>query len=435
MPELVINVPSYIGESHMDWLDCKWVEGITWADIDMQLWWAEAMGEKADSILLRIGACDGGSALEGFNIINNLRALNLPIRSHVSGYAASMAVPLALAADVAPEMDYTAQLMFHAASFNGGVGAETSKDLRAAADQLDNANQLLLDFMVARTGQTPETVTQWMSKDTWFTATQAQAAGLCSTVNPLPAATTPTAAAAMITARRRRVPMAAARAASYALTARPKPSPKATSAAHPAAPSLRPMTKVAKPITAAAGKKPAAAKPAAPAKPAALSANQQLVANLAKQLGVSVQLDGLEAPTAELQNTELDNGALLYHDGALAVDVAVFNDEALTEATGDGDYDAADGRVISVASGIVTAIEDAEAEAQGTEQEPAASTAALTAAITAALAPVTKRLDEMEASFKKVVPPTPRPLARGAQSPDAKVKPKPKPKASHHSTL
>ncbi|WP_324671041.1 ATP-dependent Clp protease proteolytic subunit [Hymenobacter sp. GOD-10R] len=434
MPELVINVPSYIGESYMDWDTCEWVEGITWSEIEMRLWFAEAIGEKADSILLSIGACDGGNALEGFNIINRLRGLKLPIRSYISGYAASMAVPLALAADQAPEMEYTAQMMLHAASFNGGVFAETSKDLRAQADRLDNTNQLLLDYMVSRTGQTVDTVTQWMTKDTWFTATQAKQFGLASTVKPLTAKITPAAATALIEARRPRLAPAVARATKHALTARQKPLPKLkTPVARRAAITPRPMATTAK--------KPAT-KPAKPTTTAAAkAANIAAVKAFAQQMGVTITAEG-DAPEAVAEPTVLANGAgTLYTDGALAVDSAVFNDEALTEPTDDATYEAEDGREIVVAGGVVTEINTPSAEGEGDDPAaPAADTEALTAAITAALAPIVTRLDSMEGkvtAFSKAVPAKPTP-AGGKPTPQTDPKNsngKPKPKAEHHAQL
>jgi ATP-dependent protease ClpP protease subunit len=418
MPELVINVPSYIGESYLqvdEFGFCEWVQGITWADIEMQMAWAEMTGKPADSILLSFGACDGGSTSEGFNIINKLQALGLPIRSHISGYAASMAVPLSLAADQAPTMDYTAQLMFHAASFGGGVGAETSKDLRAAADRLDNVNQLVLDYMVANTGQTPEVVTEWMSKDTWFTATQAQAVGLCGTVNPLTGKTTAAAASALITARRQRTAAAVARVSKHALSARSTPKPNAKNAAGKAAKSPRPMAKTTRPITAAARK--VAGKPAI--SPAAQAAKIAAVKAFAADMGVVITAEGdSDEITAEVLSTETDqDGALLYHEGELAQGVAVFYDEELTEAAEDGDFGLVDGRTITVAGGVVESI--TEASAEGEDETPPASTAAITAAITAALAPVLKRVDDLADSvtaLKKVVPSTPKPNARGART-------------------
>lgn len=432
MPELVINVPSYIGPSYLqvDELGfCEWVQGITWADVEMQLWYAEAMGEPADSILLNIGACDGGSTLDGFNLINKLQGLGLPIRTHITGYAASMAVPLALAADEAPEMDYTAQLMFHAASFNGGVGAETSKELRAKADLLDNNNQLLLDYMVARTGQTAEVVTEWMAKDTWFTATQAEAVGLASKVNPLAPTTTAKAAASLITARRRRFTGAVARASKHALSAS-APKPRTKQARRPAAATPRPMATNSKKTAPKAGAAPQRTSLTAAQKPIA-----EAIKAMAKAAGLKATLEGDVAPSAEAVGTKLadvdgeDNGSL-YTDGELAQGSEVFFDEALTETAADGEYEAQDGRTITVAAGVVESIADGEGDSA--EASVADSTAAITAAVTAALAPVTKRLDEMEATFKKAVPATPR--ARGVvQSSDGKTTPKPK--AAHHAGL
>jgi ATP-dependent protease ClpP protease subunit len=256
MPELLIRVPSYIGPSYFEesadgWYG-EWVQGITKADVEMQVEWAKILGEEPDGILLEIGICDGGSTVEGFNIYNYLRGLGLPIRCRILALAASMAVPLALAADELPEMDYTAQLMLHSASFNRLIYAPTSTDLRSQADRLDNTNQLLTDLLIARTGQTAEVVAGWMSKDTWLTASQAKAVGLCGKVNPLTVTVTPVEADTLITARRRR--------ATEVLARRARLAPQATTAA-PAAPLIMPDVK--KPIGQAAKPTPrAAAQPA-----------------------------------------------------------------------------------------------------------------------------------------------------------------------------
>ncbi|MGI4884277.1 MAG: ATP-dependent Clp protease proteolytic subunit [Janthinobacterium lividum] len=419
MPELTIHVPSYIGASYMDWDTCEWVQGITWPDIEMQLAWAEMMGEKADAILLSIGACDGGSTLEGFNIYNKLRALGLPIRTHITGYAASMAVPVALAADAAPEMDYLAQLMLHSASYNGGTGAETSAAMRAQADRLDNTNQLLFDLLTARSGQPADVVNGWLSplKDTWLTATQAHGLGLCGKVNPLAAATTAVEADSLITARRARTANAVARADKRAaITATVKN-------AVPAAPIVMPDVK--KPIGAAVKPVPrAAAKPAAKAP----QARKTLFTKLMEALGI--EEDGAETDEAEavatVESTELDNGAFLYHDGALAQGALVFNDEALTEATGDGDYDTADAQVVSVAAGAVTAI--AAAEAAATEPAPATATALAKRLdrLEANLGTITKERDTLateNAALKKLKPALPQARAArpNADAPDAKA--------------
>lgn len=380
MPELEIKVPSYIGESYMDWDSCEWVQGITWNDIDMFLGWAEMMGEKADSILLSIGACDGGSTLEGFNIYNKLRALGLPIRTHITGYAASMGVPVALASDELPEMDYTAQLMLHAASFSNGTSAETSAELRAGADRLDNTNQLLFDLLTARTGQPADVVNGWLSpKETWLTATQAKAVGLCSKVNPIPVGTTATQADTLITARRARTSQAIARADKRAAVSAALPASPMPAANAPASTSVPMATAAPKPSP----------RTAATSAAKAPQARKTLFTQL-KEMFAGIDEEEEAEATAQAgttESTELENGAFLYTDGPIAVDSAVFNDEAMTEATADGDYGTADGQVITVAAGVVTKI------------GPDTTTAAAPAAEATALA---KRLDALEAKLSTV---------------------------------
>ena len=428
MPELTIHVPGYIGPSYLEesedgWF-CEWVQGITKADVEMQIEWAKMLGEPADSILLEISTCDGGSTIEGFAIYNYLRSLGLPIRTRILALAASMAVPLALAADEAPEMDYTAQLMLHSATFNGGVYAETSKDLRAQADRLDNTNQLLTDLLIARTGQAPEVVAEWMSKDTWLTATQAQAVGLCSKVNPLAPKLTPVEADTVITARRKRTTATMARASHRATLT-------ATHAAPTPAPISVPMA------TSATKPTPRAAAPAAKAP----AARKTLFTKLLNALGIDEDgnevADETTALAADVQRTAVTDGTL-YHDGPLAVDAVVYTDEDLTETAAAGEYDTTDGQTITVGdAGVVTAL------------APVAD--ALVDTSTAALA---RRLDRLEANertsqetiasltadnerLRKLKPALPqaRTARPNADAPDPKTLAAPKAQAAHHAQL
>jgi ATP-dependent protease ClpP protease subunit len=435
MPELIIRVPSYIGPSYLEvdefgW--AEWVQGITKADVEMQVEWAKMLGEEPDSILLEIGICDGGSTVEGFNIYNYLVGLKLPdgqkmpIRCHITALAASMAVPLALAADEAPEMEYTAQLMLHSASFNGGVYAETSVELRAQADRLDNTNQLLFDLLTARTGQPADVVNGWLQvgKDTWLTASQAKAVGLCSKVIPLTAPTTAVQADTVITARRKR--------ATEVLARRSRLAPQATTAAA-AAPIAMPDVK--KPIGQAVKPTPrAAAQPAAKpaAQPKARKSFWQSLKEFAQQGAdedeAEASADG-EEPTAETQSTVLagDNGTL-YHDGALAVDSVVYFDEALTETADAGEYDT-DSQTITVGeAGVVTAI-DPIADASATGDASATALAKRLDRLEAKLSTVeaeNTNLKTENAALKKIKPALP--VARGARAnsdaPDPKAKAK-----------
>jgi hypothetical protein len=109
-----------------------------------------------------------------------------------------------------------------------------------------------------------------------------------------------------------------------------------------------------------------------------------------------------------------ENAGTLYTDGPLAMDSAVFNDEALTDPTADGVYGAEDGRDITVTGGVVTDITDTMDEAEDEAAPADTTTAAITAAVAAAMAPFAKQMEDIEAKVNRTVPPTPRPSARAA---------------------
>ncbi len=434
MYELVIPVQKYIGESCFNWDTLEYELATSAADVRMYVEYAEYSGQQVTSICFEIGTCFGGSTIAGTEIYNYVQGLGIPIRTRILSFAASMATVLMLAGDEC-EIDASASVMVHG-PWGGTEG--TVADMQSGLKFLSDTHQNLRDIYVTRTGQPVEVVEEWMSKDTFFTAEEALAVGLVTKVIPI----APKTAAVQLTdaqasARRAKYAGITARADKRAAVRATAPKPKAKSAAQPAPTTPRPMAKnsttagaaVAR-RPAAAAAKPVAAKPTA-AKPTALSANQQAVAALAKQLGVTITMEGAAEviePTAVAVPTVLANGdGTLYTDGELAQGSAVYNDEALTDPTADGVYGTEDGRDVTVAAGVVESITEAEGEA--TAQAPSADT--ITAAITAALAPLTERFEKMEARFNTAVPPFPR-AKSVVQSPDAK---KPKPKAAHHSTM
>lgn len=426
MAELTIRLQQYIGESCFNWDTFEFEMATSAADVRMAVEWAQLDGVQVDSILLEIGTCFGGSTFEGREVYRYLQDLGLPVKTRILAFAGSMATVLMLVGEEC-EIDAAAQLMVHGPS--GGADG-TVTQVQSGLKLLTNEYEALRDIYVARTGQPVEVVEEWMSKDTFFTANEALAAGLVTKVLPIAPKAAPALTDAQASARRAKYAGIVARADKRA--ARPRasaPKPKAKNAAQPAS-TPRPMAKKTTPAGAAVRRPAAAAAKPAPT-PAALSANQQAVATLAKQLGVKIKLEGeaVEEPTAEVVETALADGAgSLFTDGELAEGSAVFNDEALTTSTADGTYESADGRDIVVADGVVDSISEVEASAAP------ASTEAITAAVSAALAPLNKRIDEMEASFKKAVPPTPRPRAAASQVTDPKAK-TPKPKAAHHAQL
>jgi len=93
-------------------------------------------------------------------------------------------------------------------------------------------------------------------------------------------------------------------------------------------------------------------------------------------------------------------------------------------------YESEDGRDITVAAGIVESIEQTADADTEEEEEPSSDIKALRKLVE----DQNKTIADLQAKFNKAVPPTPRPVARGNQAPDAKT-PKPKAKAEHHSTL
>lgn len=439
MPELVIPVGENIGPGYIDWEEFEYVPGFTVDDIRMRLQYAEYDGIEVDSILLQFGICYGGSVRHAMDIHNFLRGLNLPIRSHVMSVTASSGTIVALAADEV-EMEHTAQWMVHRPLYSEGTYSQRSAELRADADRLDREEQNIIDLYVARTGKTPEEVTQLISVDRFMSAAEALDFGFATKVNPLAArAKAPSAAA--VQARAKVVRLAVARADRQAARLRPKATPKAKAKAKPgnAALTPRPMAKT----TPAA--KPAAKKPAA-APTAQQKANAQIVADLAKKLGVKATIEGAadtQEVEAVVETTVLANGdGTLYTDGTLAVDSAVFNDEALTTPTADGVYGTEDGRDITIAGGVVTAIEDtADADSEEEQGEGISAVLAEIKAMRAernADAETIKTLSAEVEKFKKVVPAAPSPKARAASGsqidPKDKV-PKPRPLSADHGTL
>lgn len=421
MAELVIRLEKYIGESSFNWDTFEFEMATSAADVRMFVEYAEYAGQVVDSLCFEIGTCFGGSTLEGTDIYNYVQGLGLPIRTRILSFAASMATILMLAGNTC-EIDASASVMVHGPS--GGTQG-TVADMQSGLKWLTDTHKTLRDIYVARTGQPVEVVEEWMSKDTFFTAQEALAVGLVTKVIPLAPKAAPVLTDAQASARRAQYAGIVARADKRAAVRTAVPKPKAKNAATPA-PTPRPMAKKVIPISAAA--KAAAAKPAALT--AQQKANANAVAALAKSLGVKAAIEGVDAEetTAVVVETVLADGAgSLYSDGELAQGSEVFNDEALTTATADGVYGTEDSRDITVAAGVVESIADTTAEAG----EETATTAAITAAITAALAPITKEIGEMKATFAKAVPPAPR--ARGVvQGSEGKT---PKPKAAHHAGL
>ncbi|MGI4819883.1 MAG: Clp protease ClpP [Janthinobacterium lividum] len=419
MTDLVIKIREYIGESSWNWYTDEYEWATNCDDLRMAVEYAGYAGQEFDRVVLEIGNCYGGSVYEGMAMFHYLQELGVPVLARVLGTVASMGTVLVLAADEI-EAAQTAQWMVHAPSDEfWGTASQVAADLKG----LQDLQAILSEVYVARTGQDAATVATWLTQDTWFRAAEALAVGLCTSVTPLrpksaPAPATTTDAQAKL--HRKRFAEAVARA-----DTRTSPTAKPAAAAAPIV-----MPDVKKPITAAVKPTPRAAAPAAkPAVKAAQPTARKTLFQQLKDLFNDASDEELaedttaEAVAATVESTELDNGAFLYHDGALAQGSLVFNDEAMTEATGDGDYDTADAQVVSVAAGAVTAI---AASADATAAAAPAAESAAVAALRKEFETMKGKLATAEAelnTLKKIKPPMPtaRAARPNADAPDPKA--------------
>ena len=125
----------------------------------------------------------GGECYEGLAIFNALRNHKAEITVYIDGLAASAASFIAMAGDrIVAERNAT--LMIHNAH---AVGVGDAGDMRKLADMLDRMTDTIASIYSDRAGGT---VAQWrarMATETWFSADEAQAAGLVDEVASTPA--------------------------------------------------------------------------------------------------------------------------------------------------------------------------------------------------------------------------------------------------------
>jgi len=126
---------------------------------------------KDREIVVRINS-PGGSVWDGLAIYNYLRELNVTTR--IDGVAASMASIVALAGKRV-QMVSNGFFMVHMPS---GVAIGNAEEIESYAEMLRKAGGSLSGIYQRETGASTEKVEEWMSKDTWFSAEEAKAAGL-----------------------------------------------------------------------------------------------------------------------------------------------------------------------------------------------------------------------------------------------------------------
>ena len=153
--------------------------GVSFKSIDE---FVASIPEDDDVIDIRLN-CDGGDCLEGWSIIDKLRATGKTIKATIEGHAASMASLILLAASERSGYKH-AQLLIHKPYFPAYTLADAyrQEDLERLAQQLEDETARALDFMVERTGADRETLEALMNEDKFIDMEQAKELGFIQTI-------------------------------------------------------------------------------------------------------------------------------------------------------------------------------------------------------------------------------------------------------------
>ena len=150
------------------------------------------LDKEADTIHILINS-DGGSVSQGLSVVSSILSAKAYIHAHVNGIAASMAgvmfpfssTPIAVsisgAMGHASMQDY-AKLMIHDPHIPGMESEKLSAKDRKALNSIADTLRTIL----SRRGCDKDKITSLMKDETWFSALEAQSAGLCDDVVTTP---------------------------------------------------------------------------------------------------------------------------------------------------------------------------------------------------------------------------------------------------------
>ena len=150
-------------------------------------WWGASASALVDALKavgdvpvhLHINS-PGGDVFEGTAMAAAVAAHTAPVTAHIDGLAASAATRVALAAQEVRIAD-SALFMIHN-SWTLALGDKT--ELRATADLLDKVDATITADYQRKTGAGADQVVAWMNAETWFTASEALAAGFVDAIDP-----------------------------------------------------------------------------------------------------------------------------------------------------------------------------------------------------------------------------------------------------------
>ena len=134
----------------------------------------EQLGE-ADEIEVYINSY-GGSVSAGLTIYNQLKSHPAKIRTHIDGFACSIASIIFLAGDERI-MSPASLLMIHN-PFTHVVG--NANELRKTADDLEKMGQVSVDIYCQVTGLDESVIKEMMDNETWITGEEAKEMGFAT---------------------------------------------------------------------------------------------------------------------------------------------------------------------------------------------------------------------------------------------------------------
>lgn len=132
----------------------------------------------ADATVRLIVYSGGGNLFDALAMYHVIKERG-NVTGKVIGVAASAATIVLMGCD-SVEMPANTWMMLHDAALS--VYGASSNELRKKADFMDGVSASMLSIYAKRSGKDNATVAQWLSEDTWFTASEALEAGLCDVV-------------------------------------------------------------------------------------------------------------------------------------------------------------------------------------------------------------------------------------------------------------
>lgn len=159
------------------------VEGVSFQDIDEFI---SSIPDNDNLIDMRLH-CAGGDVIEGWAMVDKLRATGKEICATIEGQCASMATVLLCAAPKEARRAYPhAQILIHDPYIPEYTLADAyrAEDLEKIAADLRANTEKILDFYVERTGANREELAALMKDDKWIDTAEAQRLGFISEIIP-----------------------------------------------------------------------------------------------------------------------------------------------------------------------------------------------------------------------------------------------------------